>query len=67
MLVQTVIFWLLLLDSLCANFVAWFGRAWYVHNFRLVSRFFPLAKGWPALYLALVLWIGFLLGVIRIF
>jgi len=55
-----VIFFLLLIDSLSANFLVWFGADWYLHHFRLISRFFPPARGWALYYLLLVLWIGWL-------
>ena len=59
---EVIIFWLILLDSLGANIIAWLGKVkWYHHNFRLISRYFPLAKGWTTYYLALVLWIGYLM------
>ncbi|HEV8666370.1 MAG TPA: hypothetical protein VN665_00795 [Candidatus Paceibacterota bacterium] len=60
MTIEAIIFYLLLLDSVTANFVAYFGRRWYVQHFRLISRLFPLAKGWTTYYLVLVLWIGWL-------
>jgi len=58
---EAIVFYLLLIDSLCANFVFWFGPKWYVKNFRTFSRVFPPAKGWGELYFVLVVWIGFLL------
>ena len=63
MIVEIVIFYLLLLDSLTANVVAFFGKRWYVHHFRLFSRWFPITKGWSIYYLVLVLWIGYLTGI----
>lgn len=59
--VEAIIFWLLLLDSVTSNIVMWFESAWYLRHFRLLSRLFPPAKGWPLLYLATVLWVGSLL------
>jgi hypothetical protein len=42
--------------------MVWFGGdKWYVHHFRLFSRYFPPAKGWMTFYLILVLFIGYLL------
>ena len=55
-----IIFWVLLLDSVVANIVAWGFRGWYLKHFRLVSRYFPVAKGWTTYYLILVLYIGYL-------
>lgn len=56
----SVIFYLLLLDSIVANIIAFFGETWYIHHFRLISRFFPLSKGWTIYYFVLVLYIGYL-------
>lgn len=61
--IEVIIFWLLLIDSIGANLLAWFGGGkWYTENFRLFSRFFPVVKGWATYYLILVLFIGFLLN-----
>ncbi len=59
--IDVIVFWLLLLDSVIANIVAWIGQDWYIRHFRLVSRYFPLAKGWTTYYLVLVLWLGSIL------
>ena len=62
MTIEAVVFYLLVLDSVSANLFAWGGaNRWYIKHFRLVSQFFPLAKGWAFYYLVLVLWIGSLL------
>lgn len=57
---KVVVFYLLLLDSLTAFFLAWGNSRWFARHFRIFSRYFPLAKGWATWYLVLVLWIGFL-------
>jgi hypothetical protein len=57
---ETIVFFLLLIDSVGANWVSWFGHKWYVRHFRMLSRLFPDTKGWTAYYLILVLWIGYL-------
>ncbi len=60
--IYLVIFYLLLIDSLGANVVSWFGfRKWYQGNFSLLSRYFPATKGWTTYYLVLVLFIGCIL------
>lgn len=59
-MIESIIFYLLLLDSITANFVAMYGEKWYVHHFRIISRLFPMTKGWTLYYLVLVLWIGYL-------
>lgn len=60
---QVVIFFILLIDSLGAVLLAWFGQSIWSKFFSPVARFFPMAKGWAVLYLGLVLLIGYLLGV----
>lgn len=59
--IEEIIFYLLLIDSIGANLVAWFGHTWYTSHFRLMSRYFPVAKGWCVAYFVLVLWIGTML------
>ena len=61
MTVQEVVFYLLLIDAVGANLVMFFDQRWYTKHFRLFSRVFPPARGWAMYYLALVLWIGWLL------
>ena len=57
-----IIFALLFIDSIGANLVVWLGsEKWYKKEFRTISRLFPMAKGWTGLYLALVLFIGYLI------
>lgn len=58
--IEIVIFYLLLIDSIVANLLAWFGEVWYLKHFRLMSRYFPLTRGWTTYYLVLVLIIGYL-------
>lgn len=60
MTIIEIVFWLLLLDSVVANIVAWGFKGWYFKHFRLISRWFPAAKGWTTYYLFLVLWVGYL-------
>lgn len=55
-----IVFYLLLIDAVGANILAWFGSDWYVHHFRLMSRWFPASRGWATYYLILVLFIGYL-------
>jgi len=57
---EVIVFWMLLIDAIGANIVAWPGNSWYKENFRLISRFFPPARGWAIAYLIIVLWIGYL-------
>lgn len=55
-----IIFYVLAIDSIVANILAWSGRDWYIKHFRLLSRYFPVTKGWTTYYLILVIWIGLL-------
>ena len=57
--IEIVVFIVLLVDSLSCNLIAWSGKNdWYIKHFRIISKNFPLAKGWTTYYLVLVLWIG---------
>jgi hypothetical protein len=60
MSLEAIVFYLLFIDSLGAIALVWLGEEWYVHHLRLLSRFFPPAKGWATYYFVLVLWIGWL-------
>jgi hypothetical protein len=60
-MIEVIIFYLLVIDSVGANLVAWFGEKWYTKHFRIFSRVFPAAKGWTMYYLILIMWVGFLL------
>lgn len=57
--IQTVVFYLLLIDSIVVSIIALAGREWYVSRFPTVSRYLPITKAWAIIYMALVLWIGF--------
>ncbi len=59
---EVVIFYLLLIDAIGANLMSWIdGERWYQKHFRILSRYFPAARGWTTYYLILVLWIGVIL------
>jgi len=58
---EVVIFFVLLIDAVVANIVAWLKPQWYRSRFGIISRYFPVTKGWTTYYLILVLWIGYLL------
>jgi len=60
MTLRALIFYLLFIDSVIAVFLAFFGENWYIRHFRLMSRLFPVTKGWTIYYLVLVLYIGLL-------
>ncbi len=58
-----IIFYLLLIDSIGANLMAWSnGQRWFQRHFRIFSRYFPLTRGWTTLYLILVIFIGIILS-----
>lgn len=59
---EVIAFYLLLVDSIGANLLSWSGGGkWYTKYFKTVSCYFPLTRGWTTAYLAIVLWIGYLL------
>ena len=59
---ETIIVVLLFIDALGAVLFAYTdGKKWFQKHFRLFSRYFPMVKGWPVLYLALVILFGWLL------
>ncbi|MAF99321.1 MAG: hypothetical protein CMH61_01795 [Nanoarchaeota archaeon] len=59
-MIEQIIYYLFLLDSIGANYIVWFQGKWYCKNFRIFCRQWPPAKGWAAIYLGLVLWVGWL-------
>lgn len=60
--IETIIFIILLIDALMANLLAWGGaKTWWNRNFRIISRYFPLTRGWTTYYLVLVLIMGIML------
>ena len=60
---EVIIFYLLVIDSIGAVFVAWFGgKEWYNKHVGILARYFPATKGWTLYYLVLVLWVGTLLS-----
>lgn len=57
-----IIFYLLLIDSIVANLIAWFGgEKWYKSQFQYISRYFPVARGWTTYYFILILIMGVML------
>lgn len=55
-----IIFWLLLIDSLIANYISWSKSKEYFNNFLFLKRYMPITKGWTLWYLILSLFIGYL-------
>jgi len=62
MVIETIVWYIFLADSLITNLIAWSCPKWYGKKYKKFSRVFPLTKGWGILYLALVLWVGFSLS-----
>ena len=56
------IYYVLLIDSVSAVLVAVFGQKWWKRTCFAFSKAFPATKGWTILYLAIVLFIGQILG-----
>lgn len=61
---KIIMFTVLLIDSMGAILVAWFGQKWWVHLAGPLVKYFPAAKGWSVLYFMLVLMLGYSLGVL---
>ena len=58
MSIEAIIWYAVLLDSVAANFVAWFYPQWYETKLPWLHKFFPLKKSWCLVYLTLSLWLG---------
>ncbi len=59
---ESIIFYILLIDALGANYMAWSGKqSWWQKHLAPIARFIPLAKGWTSYYLVLVLLMGIML------
>jgi len=58
-MIMTIIFWILLVDSIVAMMIALFGKRWYYEHFQILSRIFPITIGWAVWYFVLVMIIGF--------
>lgn len=62
-MIESIIFYLLLLDALSANVFAWSGGdKWWRRNFAPIARHFPLSRGWTTYYLVLILLMGIMLS-----
>ncbi len=59
---ESIIFYILLIDAMGANLLAWGGaQTWWRAQLAPIARFMPLARGWTSYYLVLVLLLGALL------
>lgn len=57
--IESVIFYVLLIDALGANVLAWTqGQKWWQRNCSFIARHFPLSRGWVVYYLVLVCILG---------
>lgn len=60
--IESIIFYILLIDALGANWLAWSNKqSWWQKHLAPIARFIPLAKGWTSYYLFLVLLMGIML------
>jgi len=55
---EAIIWYLVLIDSLLSNVIAWFFGGWYKKEFKKWHKILPLTKAWAGWYLLLVIWIG---------
>tara|TARA_Y100000310_G_scaffold326771_1_gene392124 strand:- start:2219 stop:2443 length:225 start_codon:yes stop_codon:yes gene_type:complete len=59
--VETILFYLFLLDCLAYNVLAWTKDKWHNKLTHWASQHFPLNKLMAAYYLSIILWLGFAL------
>ena len=60
--IEAIIFYLVLIDSICANIAVWCSpklMKWYTKYWAKFAKEFPLARGWTIFYFVLVVWIGY--------
>ena len=57
-MIEVIIWYLFVLDSVGANITAWFFPKWAKKNFKGVWKHLPITKAWAGVYLVLVLWVG---------
>ena len=66
-MIESIIFYLLLIDAIGANLLAWGGgQSWWQKNLAPIAGFMPLARGWTTEYLVLILIRGIMLHTINI-
>ena len=44
MMWEAIIFYVVVIDAVGYNLVAWFGSQWYTRHFTLFARYFPVVK-----------------------
>ena len=57
-MIESIVWWVFLLDSVGANIMAWCFPNWYKKEFKGFWKHFPVTKGWALFYLVLILWVG---------
>ncbi|MAG07285.1 hypothetical protein CMI46_00520 [Candidatus Pacearchaeota archaeon] len=63
--VESIIYYLVLIDAIGANVVSWLFAKWYKKNMHKgIVKHLPATKGWAVVYLGLVLWVGY--GLLRL-
>ncbi|MEY3784349.1 MAG: hypothetical protein RLZZ230_671 [Candidatus Parcubacteria bacterium] len=60
---MVIIYTIVLVDSIGAIIMSWFGTQWWMKYTGSIAIHFPPSKGWSVVYFLLVLVIGYLLGV----
>jgi hypothetical protein len=58
-MIEAILFYSCLVDSLIANVLAWTNQKWYKKRYKKMSKYLPMTKSWCFVYLAFVLWVGF--------
>ena len=58
---EGLLWYIILLDSIIYNILAWTHGKWHKKMTHWVSKYFPIDKGVGLLYIILVLWVGFAL------
>jgi hypothetical protein len=55
---EAFLWYLVFLDAIFANLVAWCCAKWYKKKFKKLWNQLPITKGWTAIYLILIIWLG---------
>ncbi len=59
MTIETIIYFLVLIDAIAANVASWSGLGETAFkNLGVFTKYFPITRGWTTYYLVLVLWVG---------
>ncbi len=58
---EVIIWYLFLLDSSLGNLTVWFFPKFsrQFKKYKFLNKYLPATKGWMAVYLGLVLWVGY--------